>query len=250
MYKIQTIAVIIPALDEEKSIALVVADLVALRNTDNTAIVDDIIVCDNASSDNTAKLAQKAGARIVYESRQGYGAACLKAIEAVQEPDVIVFVDADRSVVAKELVLLLDAIIVGNDLVIGSRVLGHERGLIAAGAITPQQRFGNMLASYLMQCIWRQKVTDLGPFRAIRYSSLQKINMVDQRYGWTVEMQVKAIQSGLSVAEVAVSSLKRIGHSKISGTLLGTLRASYDILSTILYLWWKENKKVLTTITK
>jgi len=250
MYKNQNIAVIIPALDEEKSIALVVAELIALKNKDNTTIIDEIIVCDNGSTDSTAILAQKAGAQLVYEPQLGYGAACMKAIAAVNESEIIVFVDADQSVEVKELVLLLDAIIAGHDLVIGSRVLGDALGLLVAGALTPQQRIGNAIASYLMQFIWREKVTDLGPFRAIRYTGLQQLDMQDKRYGWTVEMQVKAIQSGLKITEVPVSSKKRVGHSKISGTLLGTIKAGYDILTTIAYLWWQDSKKIATTISK
>jgi glycosyltransferase involved in cell wall biosynthesis len=240
MYKNKTIAAILPALDEAASVGIVINALLALRNGDDTRIIDDVIVCDNGSSDNTATVAANAGARIIHEVQKGYGMACLAAMSLLNNPDIVVFVDADRSVVVNEIPDLLLAIYQGSDLVIGARVKAQSQ----KGALTPQQRFGNILASRLIEFIWGQPVTDLGPFRAIRYDSLCQLNMRDQAYGWTVEMQVKAIQHGLQIVEVPVSSIKRIGCSKISGTVRGTLAAGYGIIGKILMLWLYEKVKI------
>lgn len=233
MYKNKTIAAILPALDEAASVGVVINALTALRNVDNTRIIDDIVVCDNASSDNTAIVAVDAGARVIFEAQKGYGKACLAAMSLLDKPDIVVFVDADRSVNVGEVISLIAAVDLGSDLAIGTRV----KQLSQYGALTPQQRFGNVLASSLIQFIWGQPVTDLGPFRAIRFDSLCNLNMCDQAYGWTVEMQVKAIQNDMQMIEVPVSSIRRIGHSKISGTLRGTLAAGYGIIGKILMLW-------------
>ena len=246
MYKNQNITVVMPALDEEASIANVIHALWHLKNRDQSSMIDRIIVCDNNSSDATAEVAQSAGADVVSEVQQGYGAACLKALSAVDTTDIVVFVDADRSVIVEEIIYLLDGIIDGYDLAIGSRTLGYT----TKGSLTPQQRFGNALASFLIRLIWKQPVTDLGPFRAVKYASLQHLNMQDRRYGWTVEMQVKAIQSGLRIVEKPVSSVRRIGRSKISGTLLGTLAAGHGIIGMIFKLWWKEKVNDITKSAK
>ncbi len=236
MYQQMTIAVVIPALNEEQSIALVVRELKALSNDKGQPLIDDIVVCDNGSTDATDQQAARAGARVVYESAKGYGAACLKAMQALSEPDVVVFVDADRSVCVNEIDRLLESIDQGADLVIGSRDLGFQE----PGALTPQQSIGNKLATRLISWLWKQPVSDLGPFRAIRFKALQMLAMNDKAFGWTVEMQVKAIQRGLVVTEVPVMSLKRIGHSKISGTVTGVIGAALGIFGMIAQLWWQE----------
>lgn len=204
-------------------------DLLALEGDGGAPLLDDLVVCDNASDDRTGEVAQGAGARVVREMRKGYGSACLKAIAALQDVDVVLFADADRSDLAREAVLLLDAIEEGADLAIGSRVLGHPE----KGALTPQQRFGNDLAAFLIRLIWKHQTTDLGPFRAIRRTSLETIGMEDPDFGWTVEMQVQALRHHMTVVEVPATYRRRIGKSKISGTVRGTIMAGYKILATI-----------------
>lgn len=244
MYKNQTVAVVIPAFNEAASIEMVISELRALRSADDQTLVDDVVVCDNASTDGTGQIAGQSGARVVFEPRAGYGAACLAAISQLNDPDIVVFVDADHSVSVIEMPSLLDEIVAGYDLVIGSRV-SHKR---EQDALTLPQRIGNTLASALIRLLWASPVTDLGPFRAIRYSSLNWLNMQDREYGWTVEMQVKAIQLGMCITEIPVSSLKRIGYSKISGTVRGVIGAATGIFSMIFRLWIKEKTGVLKKI--
>lgn len=238
----KSISLIIPAYNEEQSIGKVITEFLTLTLADGiTPLIDQIIVCDNASIDNTAELARKAGAEVVYEGKQGYGAACLTAIKALRKPDIVVFADADHSILFSEIHLLLNKIDHGADLVIGKR----DASLQQKQSLTPQQRFGNILASWLIRLLWKYPVTDLGPFRAITYNSLIKLNMADEKFGWTVEMQVKAIQVGLNVQEVPVSSLKRIGKSKISGTIRGTIGAAIGIFGTIFHLYKNEKQLLL-----
>lgn len=216
------ISVIIPALNEEQSISRVLSDL--------PEWVDDVVVVDNGSTDATAAIAMQQGARVVMESEKGYGAACLAGIAALGQTDIVVFLDADYSDDPAEMGLLVDPIVYDEvDLVLGSRLLGRSE----AGALTPQQRFGNWLSCVLIHTIWGVKYTDLGPFRAIRYSILQGLGMRDRGYGWTVEMQIKAARAALRVREVPVSYRKRIGISKISGTVRGVLGAGSKILYKI-----------------
>ena len=216
------IGVVIPALDEEKSIGRVLDDI--------PNWVDEIIVADNGSSDKTREVSLAHGARVVDQPQRGYGAACLKGIAALGACDIVVFIDGDYSDYPDEMGLLVAPIINDNvDLVIGSRV----RGKLAKGALTPQQIFGNWLACRLMTLFWQAEFSDLGPFRAIRATSLEEIGMVDEAYGWTVEMQIKALRHGLSCAEIPVSYRKRIGVSKVSGTIKGTVLAGYTILRVI-----------------
>lgn len=223
------VSVVIPALNEAQAIEKVLAAV--------PAWVDEIVVADNGSTDNTAELARASGARIVSEPEKGYGAACQAGLGAVSAPDVIVFLDADFSDHPDEMHRLVDPITRGEaDLVIGSRVLGNAE----AGALTPQQRFGNWLATRLIRLIWGQRFTDLGPFRAIRRSSLDELQMTDRDFGWTVEMQIKAAQKGLRCREQPVSYRRRIGHSKISGTLMGTFRAGRKILALIAFSAWRD----------
>jgi glycosyltransferase involved in cell wall biosynthesis len=218
------VCAVIPALNEEASIGLVLRDL-------PRTLVDAVIVVDNGSSDATAERAAAAGACVVREPRRGYGQACLAGIAALPlDCDVVLFLDADHSDHAEEAVLLLEPIARGEaDLVIGSRRLGKAE----RGALLPQARFGNALACFLMRLLFGHRYTDLGPFRAITREALRRIGMVDTNFGWTVEMQIKALRHGLRVVDVPVSYRCRTGVSKITGTLGGTLRAGWKILWTI-----------------
>ncbi|HEX7880582.1 MAG TPA: glycosyltransferase family 2 protein [Candidatus Eisenbacteria bacterium] len=221
------VAVVIPALNEAASIGRVLADL-------PRPPVGQVVVVDNGSTDSTAEVARKGGAMVLSETRRGYGQACLTGIdwlkEAGRRPDILVFVDGDYSDHPAELVRVIEPITSGRaDMVIGSRVLGEA----AEGALLPQARFGNWLATRLIRWIWGVPYTDLGPFRAIRFDALERLEMADTNFGWTVEMQVKAARAGLAVSEVPVSYRKRIGKSKITGTLKGTMAAGLKILWTI-----------------
>jgi len=218
------IAVIIPALDEELSIGDVI------RSIDRN-VVARIIVGDNGSLDRTADVAREAGAEVVLVSDRGYGAACAGALSKLDDAvDIVVFMDADGSDDPSEMVTLISPIKDGMaDLVIGSRILGT----VEKGALTPQQRAGNIVATFLISLLFRHKYTDLGPFRAIRRSTLDRIAMTDRRYGWTVEMQIRALQIGARIREVPVTYRRRIGKSKISGTITGVIKAGFWILWTI-----------------
>lgn len=226
------VGVVIPALNEEASIGLVLGDLPWSR-------VDAVVVADNGSTDATAERARAAGAHVVHAARRGYGSACLAGIAALPPCDIVAFLDADYSDHPDELPTLLAPLLEGRaELVIGSRALGERE----RGALLPQQRFGNWLATRLMRLLWRAEVTDLGPFRAVTSEALRALEMSDPDFGWTVEMQVKALQRGLRVVEVPVSYRRRVGVSKIAGTLSGTLRAGHKILTTIARLWWRERR--------
>ncbi len=220
--------VIIPALNEEAALPCVLRDL-------PTDCVRDVLVVDNGSSDRTAQVARAHGASVVVEPRRGYGSACLSGIETLARrpvpPDVVVFLDADYSDHPEELRGIVLPIVCGAaDLVVGSRVLGRRE----RGALLPQARCGNLLAAWLMRRLYGLRVTDLGPFRAIRFTALLELGLRDRGCGFTVEMQVKAARLGLRYHEVPVSYRRRIGVSKITGTLSGTLRAGAKILYTIL----------------
>jgi glycosyltransferase involved in cell wall biosynthesis len=219
--------VIIPAFNEENGVGEVIREI-------PKDIVSEIVVVNNASTDNTELIAREAGATVLREPIAGYGRACLKGIEYVKQaqpqPDVVIFLDADHSDYPEEIPLLLKPILDGNaDLVIGSRALGQKE----QGSMTPQQIFGNWLATRLLKLFYGVKFTDLGPFRAIRFSTLLQIDMQDKTYGWTVEMQLKAAKNGFRCVEVPVRYRRRIGFSKISGTVKGTILAGYKIIATI-----------------
>lgn len=255
MYKKQHISVIVPAHNEAESIGSVVNDLTKILNESADKLIDDIIVCDNASSDNTAFAASQAGARVLYEAKAGYGSACLKAMSALKkDTDIIVFVDGDASVNSREIFQLLEPIVSTDTIDASNDELSHKncaeltigvrtKNQQEQGALLPQQKLGNIWACSLIQLLWSKPVSDLGPFRAITSSALKKIGMTDQRFGWTVEMQIKAIQKNINVIEVPVSVRKRVGKSKISGTFKGTLLACLDIFGTIFKLKFTELKK-------
>lgn len=232
------VKVIIPAFNEQDSIAKVIQDIPSL--------VEEIIVVNNNSTDLTEVNAKHAGATVLTENNKGYGYACLKGLNYIastslddpsKKPDIIVFLDGDYSDYPEELTKIITPIIEDNiDLVIGSRV----KELREDGAMTPQQIFGNWLATKLMTLFFNAKFTDLGPFRAITYDKLLALNMVDKTYGWTVEMQLKALKQKLSYTEVAVNYRNRIGVSKVSGTIKGSIFAGIKILSWIFKYSFKQ----------
>lgn len=220
------INVIIPAFNEEQSIGKVI------KATPD--IVDDIIVANNNSTDQTQRVAEDAGATVVFEHQKGYGYACLKAMSHIAQkektPDIIVFLDGDYSDHPEELTKLVDPIInEGYDFIIGARV----KSLREKGSMTFPQIFGNWLATFLMKLIYGAKFTDLGPFRAIRYARLLQLNMQDKTYGWTVEMQLKALSHKLNYKEIPVNYRNRIGESKVSGTVKGAIMAGIKILTWV-----------------
>ena len=232
----KTISVVIPALNEENAIAKVIADIpktVRTLDRHTGAIVQEIIVVDNGSTDDTAAIAEQNGARIINEPRRGYGAACLAGITALAEttPDIVVFLDGDYSDYPTDMPRLLHPILEGR----AALVIGARKADNAQDALLPQARFGNWLACLLIHRFFGVRYTDLGPFRAIRYPQLLALNMQDKTFGWTVEMQLKAAKQSIPVCEVPVRYRKRIGTSKITGTFSGTLKAGYKILTTLLY---------------
>lgn len=220
------IKVIIPAYNEENSIAKVIKEI--------PSFVDEIIVVNNNSNDKTEKNAKKAGATVLQELNRGYGFACLKGLDYIAkqkvQPDIIVFLDGDYSDYPEQLTEIVKPILHQNiDFVIGTRV----KKLRELGSMTPQQIFGNKLATYLMKLIYNSNFTDLGPFRAIKYNKLLALNMKDKTYGWTIEMQLKALKQNYSYIEVPVKYRNRIGVSKVSGTIKGTIFAGVKILGWI-----------------
>ena len=221
------VVVIIPAFNEEGSIHKVIREI-------PKDLVDEVVVVDNNSNDNTTQVAKEAGATVLMEKNQGYGFACLKGIayakEMVEQPDVVLFMDGDYSDYPIQSYDVVAPIFNNEmDMVIGSRAIGDRQ----SGSMTPQQIIGNKIATVLMQLLYGVKSTDLGPFRAIRFDKLIEIDMKDQTYGWTVEMQVKAAKHKLKTCEVPVDYRRRIGVSKVSGTLKGTVLAGYKIITTI-----------------
>jgi glycosyltransferase involved in cell wall biosynthesis len=229
-FKQPQINVIIPAYNEEQSIGRVIGDI-------PESLVQEIIVVNNNSSDSTEAVARAAGATVLREPARGYGNACLTGLRYVaakkpeDQPEIIVFLDGDYSDHPEEMPLLIQPILEGRaDMVIGSRALGNRE----SGAMQPQQIFGNWLATTLIRWLYKTRFTDLGPFRAIKYDRLQGLGMQDRTYGWTVEMQVKAARQKLRTYEVPVTYRRRIGVSKVSGTVKGSVLAGYKIILTIL----------------
>lgn len=223
------VTVIIPALNEEESLPRVLGDLPPVGN---------VVVVNNGSTDRTVEVARECGATVVDEPQRGYGAACLCGLEHIKDltghgttqPEVIVFLDADYSDHPEFLTKLVEPIGTGEcDFVLGSRLLGERE----KGAMPPQSIFGNKLACFLMRLFFSARYTDLGPFRAIKYESLKRLKMADRNFGWTIEMQIKARRAGLRVKEIPVPYRCRIGESKISGTVSGSLKAGVKILATI-----------------
>ncbi|MBO1256581.1 glycosyltransferase family 2 protein [Alteromonas sp. 5E99-2] len=235
------VTAVIPALNEEAAIGKVVEQLLnlsVLEQLEPQKLIDAVVVCDNGSTDSTGLVAENAGAHVVKQSIPGYGKACLTALAALpNNTDIVLFVDGDDSCKIEQAVSLLNGVANGDDLAIGSRTMGH----MESGALTVPQQFGNWLAAKLIRFFWGVRITDLGPFRAIRADTLRKINMQDEAFGWTVEMQIKAIQYGCEMNEYPVDSKVRIGQSKISGTVKGTIGAAKGILGTIFKLRWRQN---------
>lgn len=227
------IKVIIPAFNEEKAIANVIREI--------PKYVNEIIVVSNNSNDKTIEVAKKAGATVLTEDKKGYGYACLKGMEYIEnqesKPEIIVFLDGDYSDYPEELTQIVRPIIEQNiDFVIGAR----NTKLRENGSMTPQQIFGNWLATFLMKLFFNAKFTDLGPFRAIKYDQLLLLNMEDKTYGWTVEMQLKVLKQKMSYIEIPVRYKNRIGVSKVSGTIKGTIMAGIKIISWILKYSFKK----------
>lgn len=192
---------------------------------------------DNGSTDRTAEIARAAGARVVVEPAQGYGAACLAGARAAEPADVLVFLDGDRSDDPAEMPIVLRPILEGRaDLVIGSRL----RGIAASGALTPQQRFGNRLVTGVIRLLYGLRLSDIGPFRAITLDVLRDLRMEERSYGWPVEMIVKATKKRYRVVEVPVSCRRRLGRSKVAGTLRGSVLAGYHLLSTTFRHAWRS----------
>jgi len=195
-------------------------------------LVDRVIVVDNGSTDATVDVARNAGALVVHEPQRGYGAACLRGLAelAVEPPDVVLFLDGDASDHPEDALMVLNT--VNNtevEMCLGSRVLGDAE----RGSLTPVQRFGNWLSTRLIAMLWNVHYTDLGPLRAVRWDTLMRLGMQDRTWGWTVEMQIKAAKHGIRTQEIPVRYRRRIGTSKISGTIVGSLRAGTKILTTI-----------------
>lgn len=225
------VSIIIPAFNEENGIGEVIREI-------PTSLITEIVVVNNASTDDTEKIARAEGATVLREPTPGYGRACLKGINYLKQsdlrPHIVVFLDADHSDYPEEMRGLIRPIEEGTaDLVIGSRALGKKEH----GSMTPQQVFGNWLATRLLRILYGVRFTDLGPFRAIRFDKLVELDMQDKTYGWTVEMQLKAAKMGFRCTEVPVRYRRRIGFSKISGTVKGTVMAGYKIITTIFKYW-------------
>ena len=215
---------IIPALNEEPAIGLTLGRVPG-------GLYQQIIVADNGSTDRTAEIARRAGATVVSEPQRGYGSACLRALACLPPGvDTVVFMDADSSDDPREAAILLEPILNGRaDFVVGSRTLGKAE----KGSLQPHQRFGNELATFLIRLLFGHRYSDLGPFRAIRLDSLRKLHMQDRNYGWTIEMQIKAVQQNLRIEEIPVSYRNRIGVSKVSGNLKASIMAGIKILWTV-----------------
>ena len=237
-----SVSVIIPVFNEEKSLPKVIRDL-------PHQLIEEVIVVNNGSTDHSPDIARQHGCRVIDEPRRGYGQACLTGIDALKpETDIVVFIDGDHSDHGEQLADLIKPIVSGRyDFVIGSRALGNRE----PGAMTPQAHYGNKLACFLMKLFWGVTYTDLGPFRAISFPALKHIGMTDRNFGWTIEMQIRAVENDLRTIEIPVDYRKRIGQSKISGTISGTIQAGWKILATIFtYKFIKRSGSVRTNDSK
>jgi len=235
------VSAIIPAYNEAENIALVVGGLLALQNAEGQPLIYEVIVADNGSHDDTATIAKRSGAQVIHVPQKGYGNACVQAC-AIATGDVFLFADGDHTADLAQASLLIDAVRLGADLAVGVRT--HA----VRGSLSLPQRFGNWFACFLVRLIWSVPVTDLGPFRAIRRAAYERIGMRDRQFGWTVEMQIRAIQLRLCTVEIAVSWFPRYaGTSKISGTVKGVIGAAWGILSTIARLRWHERLPLSNT---
>ncbi len=235
-YQNKKIACVIPARDEAESIGRVIKGLQQLKNEDGQQLIDNIVVCDNGSTDETTIIARALNVQVISQPQPGYGIACLTALTKTTSADIVLFMDGDNAFRAEQSMLLIDSVAKGADLAIGSRVLGTTE----QGALTPPQRFGNWFACHLIKWLWNRTVSDLGPFRAISQEALKKLAMEDKTFGWTIEMQIKAIQQGMMIVEHPVDTYRRLGYSKISGTIKGTIGAGIGILSMITKLRWRQ----------
>ena len=225
------LSIIIPALNEERSLGYVIKSI--------PKIYREVVVVDNGSSDKTSKVAFENGAKVITEKNKGYGFACLKGIDYLKKnpPDIIVFLDGDYSDYPEEINKIIEPICKNQvDFVIGSRV----KSLRENGSMTPQQVFGNKLACFLMSLLYNSTFTDLGPFRALKWKTLKELKMTDKTYGWTVEMQLKILRNRIAYCEVPVRYRKRIGYSKVSGTLKGSVLAGIKIISWIFKYYFKK----------
>ena len=226
------ISVVIPTRDEAQAIGRVIGDLPA-------DIISEVIVVDNNSTDGTPEIAASMGARVVSETRRGYGQACLTGLKCASAPDIVVFLDGDYSDRPAELPLLTDPIAEGRaDITLGSRLLGRR----TPGAMPWHAVLGNRLAAGLITLLFRQHITDLGPFRAARTDVLRELALEETTYGWAVEMIIKGAARGLRIVEVPVSYYPRIGKSKISGTVRGTLGAAWFIFSRIVRYYFRRRR--------
>lgn len=224
------VVVLIPAWDEEQAIARVIEGLSQAESTE--AVLRRIVVVDNNSSDRTAEVAHAAGAEVYFEPLRGYGSACLRGMRELGDAEIVLFIDADGSDLPTEWPLLVDPVARGEaDFVVGSRVLGRAQ----KGALLPHQKFGNVLATFLLASLYKTRFTDLGPFRAVRRETLEAFQMEDQDFGWTVEMQIKALRLGVRACEAPVTYRPRYaGRSKIAGSLRGSFFAGRKILGLVL----------------
>lgn len=224
MYRGQRIALIIPALNEAEGLGDVVRGI-------SREVIDEMIVVDNGSHDGTAEVARREWASVVIEPRRGYGSACLAGLRVMGNVDIVAFMDADGSDDPRDLIRVVQTLVDENfDFVVGSRTLGQRE----AGALTPIQVFGNRLTCFLVEKAWKVSYTDLGPLRAIRTSALDRLQMADPNFGWTIEMQVKAAQQRLRVGEIPVNYYRRrSGESKVSGTVRGSFLAGKKIISYV-----------------
>jgi glycosyltransferase involved in cell wall biosynthesis len=238
------VTAIVPARNEAQCIDAVVRGLLALRDANDTPVISEVVVADNGSTDDTARIAQSAGARVVFVAQPGYGQACWAAVQA-STGQILIFVDGDGAADPLQALRLIAPVRQGADLAIG------VRRTCAPGAMTLPQRFGNALACWLMRLVWRMPAADLGPYRVIRRHAFDALDMQDRAFGWTVEMQVRAHALGMQVAEVPVHWRARAaGVSKISGTLRGVLGAAVGILGMIARLWWRERQRPPTAYSR